>query len=382
MPVIGEAKMPPLGHHYPTEVSRVLKEAVQEASDELAALNQLSHYQGGQIPLDYSSDHRIDEMLSYLAFSRQLARWKCAEMLHNAEQGDTQFITDNTDIMLGIADLLKKEPLIISSLTRIAIQALTYEKIIRICNLHELKPAQLAALQKMIADSYDQRGMYWSFLGERTFLIQAGRQTLHGEYQNACGKDQGCWSSRIPGYRGIVYKDIAFGIRYMNRLLKYAKNSIEFSHDEEQRIEKQRDEAPDYYFFSSTLLPSLEGTLILANRQLAYARVTYTALAAERFRIEQGHWPESPAELVPKYLDAVPSDPFEAEATIRYKQFEDGIVVYSVGENTTDEGGAVYETDSRVKKSNAKDWGVILLNPALRGRPAVEAETQPTTHTY
>ena len=51
-----------------------------------------------------------------------------------------------------------------------------------------------------------------------------------------------------------------------------------------------------------------------------------------------GKLPDTLAELIPTYLDAVPEDPFDCKE-LRYKKLETGFVVYSVGEDGNDDGG-------------------------------------------
>src|SRR5690606_12776679 len=65
---------------------------------------------------------------------------------------------------------------------------------------------------------------------------------------------------------------------------------------------------------------------------------TVAALAAMRFRADRGHLPTTLEELTPTYLGEVPRDPF-ARAPLRYRVEADGFVVYSVGEDGTDDGG-------------------------------------------
>lgn len=43
---------------------------------------------------------------------------------------------------------------------------------------------------------------------------------------------------------------------------------------------------------------------------LAERRVTAVSLACQLYRVDEGHWPQRLDELVPKYLPAVPADPF------------------------------------------------------------------------
>jgi hypothetical protein len=42
--------------------------------------------------------------------------------------------------------------------------------------------------------------------------------------------------------------------------------------------------------------------------------------------------------LVPKFLPAIPTDPFDGHS-LRYKKLAKGYVVYSVGEDGKDDGG-------------------------------------------
>jgi len=48
-------------------------------------------------------------------------------------------------------------------------------------------------------------------------------------------------------------------------------------------------------------------------RALAERRVTAAALACQIYRAEMGKWPEKLSEVVPKYLAAVPADPFQGD---------------------------------------------------------------------
>jgi hypothetical protein len=73
-------------------------------------------------------------------------------------------------------------------------------------------------------------------------------------------------------------------------------------------------------------------------RMHAELRCAAAALAAERYRLAKGEWPESLHGLVPAYLPAVPKDPFSGEA-LRLRRVEDGLVIYSVGEDGKDDGG-------------------------------------------
>jgi hypothetical protein len=66
--------------------------------------------------------------------------------------------------------------------------------------------------------------------------------------------------------------------------------------------------------------------------------MTLVALALAAYRAEHGGHPEDLAKLVPKYLKAIPEDPF-AEKPLRYRREGSGYVLYSVGPNGQDDDG-------------------------------------------
>ena len=56
------------------------------------------------------------------------------------------------------------------------------------------------------------------------------------------------------------------------------------------------------------------------------------------YRAETGEYPKTLAELSPAYLPEIPQDIFSSKPLI-YRPTDSGYVLYSVGENMTDDGG-------------------------------------------
>jgi hypothetical protein len=74
-------------------------------------------------------------------------------------------------------------------------------------------------------------------------------------------------------------------------------------------------------------------------RGVAEVCVTVTALAVERWRLaHHGRLPASLADLVPQYLAAIPSDPYD-NLPLRYRILPKGYVVYSIGPDFKDDHG-------------------------------------------
>jgi hypothetical protein len=96
------------------------------------------------------------------------------------------------------------------------------------------------------------------------------------------------------------------------------------------------------------------------GRTIARVRSACAAIAIERFRASGGGIPPTAlADLVPTYLPAVPVDPFSGEP-IMYVRRPDGYVVYSLGRDLKDDGGAV--------EGDAGPWGSLDMERS--GQPA------------
>ena len=63
-----------------------------------------------------------------------------------------------------------------------------------------------------------------------------------------------------------------------------------------------------------------------------------TAVAATRYRLDHGKLPDNLNALVPKYLPAIPTDPFDGHP-LRLAIKENKWIVYSVGPDEVDDGG-------------------------------------------
>jgi hypothetical protein len=74
------------------------------------------------------------------------------------------------------------------------------------------------------------------------------------------------------------------------------------------------------------------------NRAIAQERLLTAELAVRCYQSELGRMPPSLEQLVPKYLQQVPTDPFSGKAMIYHPQGTNW-VLYSVGEDGVDDGG-------------------------------------------
>jgi hypothetical protein len=97
----------------------------------------------------------------------------------------------------------------------------------------------------------------------------------------------------------------------------------------------------------------------------AFLRSTIVALAVERYRRDKTTWPDSLEQVCPRYLAAVPLDPYDGKP-FRYRRVKEGVVIYSVFRDGVDNGGNL---DHVQPSASSLDIGVRLWDVDKRRQP-------------
>ncbi|HVT29914.1 MAG TPA: hypothetical protein VHE81_17990 [Lacipirellulaceae bacterium] len=114
----------------------------------------------------------------------------------------------------------------------------------------------------------------------------------------------------------------------------------------------------DFIFIRSDQIPATY------KAHQAKLRLAMLEFALTRFHHELGRWPASINELTPKYILAIPVDPFDPNGRpLKYRKTASGYVVYSVGPNQIDDGGAPPKEDDF---SGAPETGDVRLDVAFK----------------
>jgi hypothetical protein len=99
-------------------------------------------------------------------------------------------------------------------------------------------------------------------------------------------------------------------------------------------------------FFLYVLMPSVLPAAIAEQRAAVRLQLTEVAFALAAYRSDHGNYPEQLAQLVPNYVEEVPSDPF-AEGDVRYNRRGGEYLLYSLGMNGEDDGGRGWNSEPR-----------------------------------
>jgi hypothetical protein len=162
-------------------------------------------------------------------------------------------------------------------------------------------------------------------------------------------------------YSGILYVEMIFHLDYVERMMDIEDMPIHDRMNHIRDFESQLTGPPrliqSYYDTFEppdfSILPIYALTSDIET--LSSMRNARTAIATELFRRVNGRWPDNLQELVPDFLDEIPIDPFDG-MPLRYRHMKDGeelraeypgivarngVIIYSIGPDGSDDGGAI-----------------------------------------
>lgn len=296
-----------------------------------------------RFPLDYGSPEPIAMLLPHLAEQRQFARLLQLSSRVNLADGRADAAADDIAALYGVARSLDREPVLVSSLVRTAILSIAAEETQNLLDKAEPSEAALARLAAAMPAPGDRSALTAAFVGERAAGLAIFGQIRRGEpLQADCGSEFRLFNNLPMVWmgRGWLMYDGQVYIDVMGEFVRLAKMPSHRSAEGLRALQSRfRQNAPWTHPLTSLLLPTLARVHSLFDRAVARTDAARAAVALRRHKLAAGSYParleDLPAALLP---GGVPDDPFSGKG-LRYKTDGKGFVVWSVGENTTDEGG-------------------------------------------
>ncbi|MCD6405531.1 MAG: hypothetical protein J7M19_06865 [Planctomycetes bacterium] len=327
----------------------------------------------------------INTLLPHLTRARRCARLLNLATLLAAEENrpsdGIRLVRDN----LALSRSLAEEPLLVSNLVSQAIGSIaTAGGLQRLVSRTDIPADDLVSLQKEIERLADEFSIRPALEGDLAIdcdfhnSILAGRSAVESTASLVGGKSDSNVAvsvfDRMPLFlkKGYIKGDMTFLISFYLELFDKIDSGVLISPAEQDAFRQRAESGP--YVIARMLLPAISRSVEQTECRRARLLATAAALAALRFSRDHNRWPASLDALVPDYLAKVPADPFSG-APLIYKILDDGIIVYCVGLNRTDDGGK----PSLVKpadgdKGDYDDYnGFRIWRRAARG-PGDEAE--------
>ena len=252
------------------------------------------------------------------------------------------------------------EPLLISGLVGMAIDATADETLVAI--LPTLRPSDLPLLdaEGLLGDPFDVTR--W-LLGEQAFGLSMFATLGSGGASDptallADGSEDAAsptvltlmlpyrvflLPSDLAGYRVVMGEELLHG------MTDAGGPSWPISHRRLEDVAARIKERPPG-IFTKLITPALQGFAEAVTRSQARREAVAVLVAATRHRLETGSLPDSFTAIVPGQLAAVPQDPFVGAGNgepqpLRFVTKPDWLTVYSVGVNGADDGGPPNEAE-------------------------------------
>ncbi len=323
-----------------------------------------------RFPIRYGDN--FDALLPHLTYFRKLAQVYRLRALSELATGQTDAALKDVHACLGLAERIKDEPVLISSLVRIAMLDLAIQPVWEGLTAHRWDESQLSVLQAQFEKIDQFESFAKAMQGERLFAYHSIRWTREHPTGLAgwlLGRDLSHIFSR--GRASWLDRSIPPGWLYQNQLRVdrfYTETflpTIDFPH---QRISPKAVAAASdstsvtvknpYNALSAMFIPALGN----ATRKHACSQIgaeqAAMACGLERYRLAHGQLPDTLDALVPQFLTNVPHDVIDGQP-LRYRRTApDQFVLYSIGWNERDDGGQIAWTNDKPPRQDQEqgDW--------------------------
>jgi hypothetical protein len=340
------------GQPLTVEQKQLLSGYVEMNSAALDKMREAIKLPESRYPVDYTPGPGT--FLPHLGKLKKLAVIVRYKSFLESESGDTTNAVFDIENLCGMSQTLDQEPDMIAQLVRIALIAIAENSLEHSFNISSLNESELAGLASAFSQAEKTNLMRKALIGELALnapVFQLVRSRPKSAVELVEGAQQvggfsthtlDFWLIREPGFfraTGFWDRDFLF---YLNTLEtnialdNFPPPKSLVAADNFKKVDETV--GRKNYYLSKMFLAALSSAITKEASSFACLRTSIAAIAVERFRLAHGRLPENLNELVPQFLSAVPSDPFEG-APLRYHRLAKGYVIYSVGSDGHDDGG-------------------------------------------
>jgi len=358
LPVVGRAPLPPRTQPLDDPNLQLVKKFLSDNEKTLTLLHEAASIEHCRYPIEFSQES--DPVAPWLKNLRNCARLLSLDVFIQCDNHNPEKALESIRTSLSLARSLGT-PLLIHRLIQIAVQAQTYRSIEQILNRIQLTEEQLMKLSSWIEEVGNDEGYKRALIGENCIGLHAFRGTVR-EVSDRLGSEGGLSIIFLALLRitGLNNREATEYIEIMQDLI----DAMDLPSDKRlttfDSIQKAVDSGKRGGMLTRMLMPAFGRIMQIETRHLAHLLATQTALAVERYRLTEGHLPQSLDNLVPTYMEFVPKDPFDGQ-NLRYVARERGFIVYSIGEDLTDDGGTERDGRKRGPKGKPLPWDVTFI---------------------
>ncbi len=345
LPIVGYAKEPPRGQPWPPEL---LVAAQAHLASNQEGFNKL-HAALGHPRSRYPTNPNLGMDPTVPLFPLQKANSELA--LHAQIAAETGHSAEAMQCLLDQVRLIRTMdgcPLLTSHLVQMAHEPIATGSAEGVFSRCAFSEAELSSLQHAYAEAADSLSYENAIIGEICWDVDVLSRPA-GELADLWpGTTGDTWQdpmrkagASLYGFSGMQRRDLRIAIDYLDDLRVTAKLPPRQRLLAANRLNAKLNErlARQFVPFARSLLPTIGKVVSIDAHRYAILRCTESACAIERWRLAHGgSLPPSLGTLVPEYLAAVPEDPMDGKP-LKFRPLAQGYVVYSIGEDGTDDGG-------------------------------------------
>jgi hypothetical protein len=365
-----ERSIPP-NVFFPPDVGEVVAKDFSALERTIAEARSITSMPSGRYVVRYGAKvlkPPADRVIQFISFTELL---QLAAMGH-ARQGDLDEAIQDCRAIQHASQILQNEPELLAQLVRLAMHAGGLDSLEHVQAQGTASPELLKQLQGALEKSGIECAMIMGVRGERAGMhriyeaVSAGELAL-ADFKGPSGNSTSLRDSLTDLYlRWNLKQSHTWTLRHMTAML----TSLELTEPERsarlRALQEEIRQAP------RSALGGMQtcNHVIEAQRVTARTRCAITALALERYRQANEHWPQTLEELCQKFLASIPQDPCTGEP-LKYRFTKDGVVVYSVGPDGDLRG--TYRDDAKAPQTNARYefrlWNVSQRRQLVAAKP-------------
>jgi hypothetical protein len=306
-----------------------------------------------------------------LSALRDLSRVGLWQSRRHISQGRTVEALEDCLVVARAGRHWQQSAIVIEQLVALSMVRLAEEEILRIVARQGVSPAELADLQRQLAALYPQRFPLIDTQSERLVFLDV---VQHMFTEDGPGGGHLVPAAVAPLLE-VDYREMAktpffwttLSMLHAGRSETVAQAEAIFDHQKElfllspyerrarqvTTIFQMVESLPrDRYALVHVMVPAPDRVMELGYRGRALHEATLTILALQRYRQEKGSYPATLEESKQAgYLDTLPADPY-SDKPLSYKTADGSFMLYSLGPDFDDDGGA----SGRDQEGRPKTW--------------------------
>jgi len=357
LPLLGKAELPARNIPLTEETKSVIARYLNDNQKTLELLHEAATLEHSRYPIDLTLGNEIH--LDHFSDLRRGYFLLCLQAVLHCENEEPQLAICSVLSALAIANSLSNEPIIISQRAHASQYTYTISILERLINRLDFHDEQLVEISKTLDNPRNLPGMTRAFAGHRCFILDA--------FENLTILNDDMFGDNIPPKPILeVYKALGFAdidlitcLDIINKYIEAEKLPLHKRMDVTKNIIHKLENISCFHIGLRSFNLDLSRYISTELRNIAELKTAQAAIAVQRYRLAKDELPDQLKDLVPDYLDSVPTDPFDGKE-LRYKKLETGFVVYSIGENLSDDGG-IGMPQTIKERRKIRNWDITFI---------------------